>query len=127
MSPQVFRFAPSPNGELHLGHAYSALLNNKLAREAGGRFLLRIEDIDSTRCTRAHAEAALRDLAWLGLQWEEPVRFQSEHLADYGAALARLREMDLLYPCRCTRSDRARDANAAARDPEGQPLYSGAC
>jgi glutamyl-Q tRNA(Asp) synthetase len=88
MPSQVFRFAPSPNGYLHLGHALSALLNFEMARAAGGRFLLRIEDIDQTRC-RPHYEAAIyEDLSWLGVQWEEPVRRQSAHFADYSAALA---------------------------------------
>ena len=83
MPPPVFRFAPSPNGYLHLGHAYSALLNFDLARQTGGRFLLRIEDIDATRCRPAFEAAIYDDLAWLGLRWELPVRRQSEHLADY--------------------------------------------
>ena len=83
MTVPVFRFAPSSNGELHLGHAFSALVNFAAAREAGGRFLLRIEDIDTTRCTPAFRDAIMRDLAWLGLEWEEPVRRQSDHMADY--------------------------------------------
>ena len=90
MTRPVFRFAPSPNGELHLGHAYSALLNARLARETGGRLLLRIEDIDIGRCTPEFEEAIYRDLAWLGIEWEEPVRRQSEHFADYAEALHRL-------------------------------------
>lgn len=128
--PLVFRFAPSPNGCLHLGHAYSALLNAALAREGGGRFLLRIEDIDRARA-RAEFEAAIyKDLAWLGLEWENPVRRQSEHFADYARALARLDEMGLLYPCDCRRSDIAAFAAAHPdwpRDPDGAPLYSGTC
>ncbi len=126
MSRPVFRFAPSPNGRLHLGHAYSALLNARMARETGGRFLLRIEDIDRPRCTDALTEAMLADLAWLGLTWEEPVLRQSAHLADYHAAQQRLRVMDLLYPCFCSRRDIALAATGE-RDPEGQPLYPGTC
>jgi len=86
----VFRFAPSPNGELHLGHALSALIDHELCRQAGGRFLLRIEDIDRTRCRPEYEAAIYRDLAWLGLTWEEPIRRQSEHMDDYAATLARL-------------------------------------
>ena len=128
MSRPVFRFAPSPNGRLHLGHAYSALLNASMARETGGRFLLRIEDIDRPRCTDALTDAMLADLAWLGLAWEEPVLRQSEHLSDYQDAQARLRDMGLLYPCFCSRRDIARaTAETSARDPEGQPLYPGTC
>lgn len=128
MSRPVFRFAPSPNGRLHLGHAYSALLNEKLARETAGRFLLRIEDIDRPRCTDALTEAMLADLAWLGLAWEEPVLRQSEHLADYHAAQQRLHDERLLYPCFCSRRDIALAAGETReRDPEGQPLYPGTC
>ncbi len=95
----VTRFAPSPTGLLHLGHAYSALSAFDAAREAGGRFLLRIEDIDQTR-SRAEFESAIEeDLAWLGLEWETPVRQQSEHFADYDAALSRLRELGVVYRC----------------------------
>ena len=90
MKETVTRFAPSPTGRLHLGHAYSALFAAETARAAGGRFLLRIEDIDRTRCRPEFEEAILEDLAWLGLEWEEPVRCQSDHLADYRAALDRL-------------------------------------
>src|SRR5579872_4068079 len=101
----VTRFAPSPTGYLHLGHAYSALFAEHAAREAGGRFLLRIEDIDTTRC-RPEFDAAIReDLAWLELSWEDPVRRQSEHFADYRAALDRLDAMGLLYPCFCSRKE----------------------
>lgn len=126
MSVAVFRFAPSPNGELHLGHAYSALLNARMAREAGGRFLLRIEDTDQTRCTEAHTAGVLEDLAWLGLRWEEPVRRQSAHFADYDANILKLWQMEKLYPCFCSRKQAAAHA-LAARDPDGQPHYGGAC
>lgn len=128
MSPPVFRFAPSPNGRLHLGHAYSALLNEKLARARGGRFLLRIEDIDRMRCTPELTRSMLADLAWLGLRWEEPVLSQSEHLGVYHAVQQSLRDRGLLYPCFCSRQDIARAAGAdAPRDPEGQPFYPGTC
>jgi glutamyl-Q tRNA(Asp) synthetase len=128
MSLSTFRFAPSPNGRLHLGHAFSALLNEQMARAAGGRFLLRIEDIDTIRCTCDLAQAMLADLAWLGLRWEEPVMRQSEHLARYREAQDSLRERGLLYPCFCSRQDIARRTPPdAARDPEGQPLYPGTC
>ncbi len=125
MSSPVFRFAPSPNGRLHLGHAYSALLNAELARAHNGRFLLRLEDIDPARCTPALRQAALEDLAWLGLTWEEPIRVQSEHMADYTRALAALEQRRLVYPCFCTRSEVAAAAKGA--DPDGAPLYHGAC
>ncbi len=122
----VTRFAPSPTGLLHLGHAYSALLAFDAAREAGGRFLLRIEDIDPVRCRPAYAQALMEDLGWLGLAWEEPVRFQSEHGADYAAALYRLREMDLLYPCFCTRREIGELAAPQENDAVG-PIYPGTC
>src|SRR5207249_11836411 len=93
MPPPVFRFAPSPNGYLHLGHAYSALLNFDLAREAGGRLLLRIEDIDATRCRPEFEAAIYEDIAWLGIAWQQPVRRQSQHFADYRAASERLAAM----------------------------------
>src|SRR4029077_18478412 len=96
--PPVFRFAPSPNGYLHLGHALSAILNFEAAREQGGRYLLRIEDIDATRCRPEYQAAIYEDLAWLGLEWEKPVRRQSDHLDDYGVALDRLSRASLLYP-----------------------------
>jgi glutamyl-Q tRNA(Asp) synthetase len=131
--PPVFRFAPSPNGYLHLGHAYSALLNLDLARE-GGRFLLRIEDIDPARC-RPEFEAAIHeDLAWLGIAWEEPVRRQSQHLAQYRDALEKLAAQGLIYPSFESRAEianlvAAQEANAAStpwpRDPDGAPLYPG--
>jgi glutamyl-Q tRNA(Asp) synthetase len=126
----VLRFAPSPNGLLHLGHAYSALLNFTIARRRGGRFLLRIEDIDRDRCRPEFETAIKEDLAWLGLEWEEPVRRQSQHFADYSAALAKLAARGLIYPCFCTRGDIARAVAArkeGSRDPDGGPLYPGTC
>jgi glutamyl-Q tRNA(Asp) synthetase len=98
MPHPMFRFAPSPNGYLHLGHALSALENSDRARAAGGRLLLRIEDIDAARCRPEFEAAIYEDLAWLGLAWEEPVRRQSEHLDDYRAVLDRLTRAGLLYP-----------------------------
>ncbi|HEX7968381.1 MAG TPA: tRNA glutamyl-Q(34) synthetase GluQRS [Stellaceae bacterium] len=129
MSAIVTRFAPSPTGHLHLGHAHSALVGWHAAREAGGRFLLRIEDIDRTRCRPEFTAAILDDLAWLGLDWDGPVRVQSEHFADYRAALGRLSEQGLIYPCFCTRADITAEvarADAAPQGPEG-PLYPGTC
>lgn len=121
----IFRFAPSPNGRLHLGHVYSALQNEKLAREMGGRFLLRLEDIDTTRCTPALAQHCLDDLHWLGLNWEEPVRVQSQHFDDYDAALDKLKACGLLYPCFCSRTEIA--TASTATDPDGSPIYPGTC
>ena len=132
MPPPVFRFAPSPNGYLHLGHAYSALLNFDLARRSGGRLLLRIEDIDPARCRPEFEAAIYEDLAWLGISWETPVRRQSEHLADYRAALEKLTAMGLVYPAFESRAEIAglvaqREARAPwPRDPDGAPLYPGA-
>lgn len=127
ISQPVFRFAPSPNGELHLGHAYSALTTFEMAREMGGRFLLRIEDIDVTRCRDEHVQQTFEDLAWLGLSWEEPVLRQSEHFETYGKAAQWLTSLGLLYPCFATRSEIAEAAKAFpdARDPDGAPLYPG--
>lgn len=122
----VFRFAPSPNGRLHLGHAYSALLNNQMARTAGGRFLLRIEDIDAMRARREFELAIIDDLAWLGLRFPEPPRRQSEHSEDYSNALALLDARGLVYPCVCTRSEVER-ASQGLRDPDGAPLHRGVC
>ena len=129
MSDVVTRFAPSPTGHLHLGHAHSALVGWQAARRAGGRFLLRIEDIDRSRCRPEFAAAIREDLAWLGLDWDGPVRIQSEHLAEYRAALDRLARQGLLYPCFCTRADIKAEvarADAAPHGPEG-PLYPGTC
>jgi glutamyl-Q tRNA(Asp) synthetase len=130
-APPVFRFAPSPNGYLHLGHAFSALLNFDLARAAGGKLLLRIEDIDATRCRPIYEEAIYQDLAWLGIAWEEPVRRQSAHFDDYRAALARLDSQNLVYPSFESRAEiaalvAARERDVAwPRDPDGAPLYPG--
>ena len=121
----VFRFAPSPNGHLHLGHAYSALFTAHWARELGGECLLRLEDIDPTRCKPEFAEAIAEDLHWLGLDWPEPVLRQSDRMAHYMMAGDRLTEMGLLYPCFCSRSDVA--ATAEGADPDGAPLYPGTC
>ncbi|HEY6630525.1 MAG TPA: tRNA glutamyl-Q(34) synthetase GluQRS [Rhizobiaceae bacterium] len=132
MTRPTFRFAPSPNGELHLGHAYSALLNAGMARKAGGRLLLRIEDIDTARCTPEFEAGIYRDLEWLGIEWEEPVRRQSEHFGEYGRLLDRLIAEDLVYPAFMSRGEmRAYIAGAEGggrtwpRDPDGVPLYPG--
>jgi glutamyl-Q tRNA(Asp) synthetase len=119
----VTRFAPSPNGPLHLGHAFSAIVAHDLAKGRGGRFLLRIEDIDGARSRPELAEEFRADLAWLGLEWEE-VAPQSARVASYQAAALRLREMGLLYPCRCTRAEIL--AAATANGPDG-PVYPGTC
>ena len=123
------RFAPSPTGLLHLGHAHAALFAAALAGAAGGRFLLRLEDIDATRCRPEFAAAIEADLAWLGLAWERPVRIQSAHMEDYRAALDRLAGRGLLYPCFCTRADIQREIAAAGQAPHGPdgPLYPGTC
>jgi len=121
----VTRFAPSPTGGLHLGHAHAALTAWTAARSAAGRFLLRIEDIDRTRCRPAFTGQILADLAWLGLEWELPVRIQSEHFDEYQAALDLLAARDLLYPCFCTRKDIAA-AVTAPHGPDGA-LYPGTC
>ena len=123
----VFRFAPSPTGHLHLGHAYSAMLDYDLSQLAGGRFLLRIEDTDIARCRPEYEVAIHDDLHWLGLIWEEPVRRQSEHFAEYGVALDRLRELGLIYPSFMSRAaiDASTTDPAWPRDPDGVPLYPG--
>jgi len=129
--PSVFRFAPSPNGYLHLGHAYSALLNFDHARQSGGRFLLRIEDIDPARCRPDYEMAIYEDLGWLGLSWEMPVRRQSEHLTEYRRALDELTAQGLVYPAFESRAEIARlvaerEAQGGwPRDPDGAPLYPG--
>jgi glutamyl-Q tRNA(Asp) synthetase len=131
MPPPVFRFAPSPNGYLHLGHALSALLNADRARATGGRLLLRIEDIDETRCRPEYEAAIHEDLAWLGLTFEQPVRRQSEHYDDYRAALAKLEAAGLVYPSFESRAEIARMVGEREtrgfwpRDPDGAPLYPG--
>ncbi len=131
MSSPVFRFAPSPNGYLHLGHALSALSNFDMARAAGGRLLLRIEDIDGARCRPDYEHAIYQDLAWLGITWEQPVWRQSAHLDDYRVALERLDRLGLIYPSFESRSEiaelvAAREARASwPRDPDGAPLYPG--
>lgn len=126
----VTRFAPSPSGYLHLGHACAALTAWRRAREAGGRFLLRLEDIDRSRCRPEYAAAIIDDLAWLGLDWEGPVRVQSEHLDEYEAVLRRLSYRGLLYPCFCTRAAIRREVAAAPQaphSPDGSPVYPGLC
>jgi glutamyl-Q tRNA(Asp) synthetase len=129
--PPVFRFAPSPNGYLHLGHALSALLNADMARARGGRMLLRIEDIDTARCRPEFEAAIYDDLAWLGLSWETPPRRQSEHYGKYRSAVERLEAMGLVYPSFESRAEIARLVAAQEtdapwpRDPDGAPLYPG--
>jgi glutamyl-Q tRNA(Asp) synthetase len=135
MPPPVFRFAPSPNGLLHLGHAYSALLNFDLARQSGGRFLLRIEDIDGPRSRPEYEAAIYEDLAWLGMSWEMPVRRQSEHLDLYRQAVEQLVGQRLVYPAFESRAEIARMIGESPRkpvpdkpwprDPDGAPLYPG--
>ena len=131
MYTRVFRFAPSPNGYLHLGHAYSALLNHDLARERNGRLLLRIEDIDATRCRPEYEAAIYEDLRWLGVSWVEPVRRQSAHFADYQAAIAKLEAERLIYPSFESRNEIAtlvaerERLGPWPRDPDGVPLYPG--
>lgn len=131
MPPPVFRFAPSPNGYLHLGHAYSALLNADLARASGGTLLLRIEDIDRTRCRPEFEQAIYEDLAWLGVAWDGEVRRQSDHLGLYHDAVERLSALGLIYPAFESRAEIARlvaEKETAApwpRDPDGAPLYPG--
>ena len=126
----VTRFAPSPTGFLHLGHAYAALIAFLRAREAGGQLLLRIEDIDPARCQPRYAAAIEEDLRWLGITWDGPVRVQSAHLAEYRAALAALAARGLVYPCFCTRADIVREiarSAAAPHAPDGGAVYPGTC
>ncbi len=130
MPPPVFRFAPSPNGRLHLGHAYSALLNFDLARQSGGQFLLRIEDIDGARSRPEYEAAIYEDLAWLGIAWETPVRRQSEHFDLYRDAVERLAGQGLVYPAFESRAEIVRMIEQSLvkpwpRDPDGSPLYPG--
>lgn len=125
----VTRFAPSPTGFLHLGHAHSALAGWRAARAAGGRFLLRIEDIDRDRCRPAFTDAILEDLAWLGIDWDGPVRRQSDHMDDYQDALTRLEALGVIYPCFCSRAEIQAEIAAAGQAPHGPdgPLYPGTC
>jgi glutamyl-Q tRNA(Asp) synthetase len=131
MTTPIFRFAPSPNGHLHLGHALSAVLNFDMAQRSGGRFVLRIEDIDAARCRPEYEAAIYEDLAWLGLRWEEPVLRQSARLNAYEAALGQLDARGLIYPSFESRAEIARlveDRDRAGpwpRDPDGVPLYPG--
>ncbi|MDP2333574.1 MAG: tRNA glutamyl-Q(34) synthetase GluQRS [Reyranella sp.] len=137
MPSVVTRFAPSPTGLLHLGSAYSALVAWDRAREAGGRFLVRIEDTDIRRCRREYETAILQDLKWLGLDWDGEVRRQSDHFSDYGHELDRLGRRDLVYPCFCSRAEITREITASASAPHGSsqgramgpdgPLYPGTC
>jgi len=128
--PEVTRFAPSPTGYLHLGHAWSAFEGWRAAQQSGGRFLLRLEDIDRTRCREEYAAAIVEDLGWLGLDWDGPVRRQSEHFDDYRQALDRLQAMGVLYPCFCTRreiqAEIARAGGAPHAAEAGSP-YPGTC
>ncbi len=125
----VTRFAPSPTGFLHLGHAHAALLAWRRARQADGRFLLRIEDIDAARCRPAYTAAILEDLDWLGLDWDG-LRIQSEHLSEYHTTLDQLAARSLLYPCFCTRAEIAQEiarSSEAPHTPDGSPRYPGTC
>ena len=128
--PQVTRFAPSPTGYLHLGHAYSALFAFEAARISGGRFLLRLEDIDRQRCRPEFELGIQEDLAWLGIQWDGKVRRQSEHLAVYGAMLEELRRLGVVYPCFCSRKQirlEVEQAGRAPHGPSGEAVYPGIC
>ena len=121
----VFRFAPSPNGALHLGHALSAVVGYERAKVADGRFLLRVEDIDGGRARPEFVAGIFEDLRWLGLEWEEPVVFQSRRMPAYGIAVQRLEALGLLYPCFATRSEIDATATSGETDPDGAPLYPG--
>lgn len=125
LSKPILRFAPSPNGRLHLGHAYSALYTWQAAERLNGTALLRMEDTDLERCKPEFVQAIIEDLHWLGLDWPEPIMVQSERFPVYAEAANRLRDADLLYPCFCSRSDIA--AKATGTDPDGAPLYPGTC
>jgi len=128
-TPVVTRFAPSPTGLLHPGHAFSALAACQLARKNGGRFLLRIEDIDFTRCRPEYEQQLLDDLEWLGLEWEQPIRRQSEHLSDFAQLADDLERRGVLYPCFCTRKDILNEIARAGAAPHGKegPIYPGTC
>ena len=126
----VVRFAPSPNGYMHLGHAYSALKNYEFARRGGGRFLLRIEDLDLGRARPEFEHGIFEDLEWLGIAWEEPVRRQSDYFHDYAIALERITASGLLFPCSCRRAeiaDAVKHNREWPRDPDGSPVYPGSC
>jgi len=132
MTKPVFRFAPSPNGHLHLGHAYSALLNQKMAREVDGKLLLRIEDIDTQRCTAKLEAQMLRDLEWIGFEWDETPRRQSEHFEEYAQVLDKLAKLNLVYPSSLSRGEIKKLVQAKKdsgedwpTDPDGSPLYPG--
>lgn len=126
MSPPVFRFAPSPNGFLHLGHAYSALLNAQMAAKTGGRFLLRIEDIDLKRCRPEYEQAIYDDLEWLGIEWETPVRRQSDHFEDYANAMAKLFKLGVVYRSYLSRAEALKLSTGDQADPLGIPLHPAA-
>ncbi|MCB9996441.1 MAG: tRNA glutamyl-Q(34) synthetase GluQRS [Rhodospirillales bacterium] len=125
----VTRFAPSPTGRLHVGHAYSALFAYRMAQEAGGKFILRIEDIDPVRCHKEFEHGIYEDLGWLGLDWEKPVRRQSDHMDEYSTALTKLQNRGLLYPCFCTRKDIREEVERSGHAPHGPEglLYPGLC
>jgi len=130
----ITRFAPSPSGDLHLGHAFSAKLNYEYAVNNGGEFILRIEDIDHLRCKAEYEQSIFNDLKWLGLKWPTPERRQSEHFDDYNEALKNLEKMDLLYPCFCTRKDIRNEIEESSRAPHMKPklgpegvIYPGIC
>ena len=125
MAARKFRFAPSPNGRLHLGHAYSALFTEREARRHDGLFMLRIEDIDTFRCKQEYVDGIFEDLTWLGLSWPEPVRRQSKHLHEYITFIDRLERLRLLYPCFCTRAKLS--TADGPHDPDGAPVYPGFC
>ncbi|MBL8202391.1 MAG: tRNA glutamyl-Q(34) synthetase GluQRS [Chromatiales bacterium] len=127
--PEVTRFAPSPTGELHLGHAYAALIAHQAARSTGGRFLVRMENLDQSRCDTRFEAAILEELSWLGLAWNGPVRRQSDCMGAYRTALEALSARGVVYPCFCTRGDIAREIEGMAAAPQGPdgPLYPGTC
>ena len=127
--PEVTRFAPSPTGWLHLGHAYAALFAHEAAKKTGGRLEVRLEDIDTSRVRPVYEGGIWEDLEWLGLKWEMPVRRQSEHFADYQQALKMLSGLDVLYPCFCTRKEIQEEIARAGNAPHGPdgPLYPGIC
>lgn len=129
VTQETTRFAPSPSGHLHLGHAFSGLFSERAARQSGGRFLLRIEDIDTTRCRPSFAAEMIEDLTWLGLRWDAPPLAQSTRGPVYGQAIERLSVMGLLYPCFCTRADIKAEIETSAAAPHGPdgPLYPGLC